>query len=165
MSICDDPNAIPAIDLDECIGNSLVTLNTNFQRLREEICTNSTEISSLQVELSGITTRYNTLTSVNATLRPKAIVAFNGTTGTPLLSYNIGSVTRTNIGRYTVTFSPAFTNTNYAVIGTSQETLSTSNQGWVQPTSFTNSNVGINIRKDNGDYLDPAYISIIVYNT
>lgn len=165
MSLCDDPNAIPSIDLDECIGNSLVTLNTNFQRLREEICTNNSEISALQFELSGLTTRYNSLTSINSRLRPKAIVAFNGTTGTPTLSYNIGSITRTNVGRYTVTFSPVFTNTNYVVIGTSQETSAGSNQGWVQPTSFTNSNVGINIRRSDGTFIDSDYISVLIYNT
>lgn len=166
MSLCDDPNAIPAIDLDECIGNSLVTLNTNFQRLKEEICTNSSEISSLQVELSGLTTRYNALTSVNATLRPKAIVAFNNT-GTPLLSYNIGSVTKTSTGQYRVTFSPVFTNTNYAVICTSQETLSTSIQGWARPTTpFNNSYVDINIQQNTlNSYFDPQYVSVLIYNT
>jgi hypothetical protein len=52
----------------------------------------------------------------------KAWVNFNGTTASPSTiraSYNVGSVTKNGTGDYTLNFTNAFVDTNYAVIGTS----------------------------------------------
>ena len=45
----------------------------------------------------------------------KAWVNLNGSTGAVRTSYNVSSVTRTGTGTYTVTFTNAFVDANYAV--------------------------------------------------
>jgi hypothetical protein len=52
----------------------------------------------------------------------KAWVNFNGTTspGTIRASYNIFQVTKTGTGRYTVNFTNAFADANYAPVGTAE---------------------------------------------
>lgn len=46
----------------------------------------------------------------------KAWVNFNGSTGAIRASYNVGSVTRTSTGQYTVNFTNAFADVNYACV-------------------------------------------------
>lgn len=46
----------------------------------------------------------------------KAWVIFTGAAGAIVGSYNVASVTRNSAGNYTVTFTTAFANTNYAVV-------------------------------------------------
>ena len=47
----------------------------------------------------------------------KAWVRFNGTNGTITTSQNVSSVVRNSTGDYTITFSSAFANTNYIMVG------------------------------------------------
>ena len=52
--------------------------------------------------------------------RAKAWIKFSGaTTGAILGSYGISSISNPNTGEYTITFSTAFANTNYAVVACS----------------------------------------------
>ena len=60
----------------------------------------------IKVQSSGVTT--NALAWVN----------FAGTTGAIRASYNVSSVTRASAGLYTVNFTTALTDANYAVAGT-----------------------------------------------
>jgi hypothetical protein len=46
----------------------------------------------------------------------KAWVTFTGAAGTVSASYNVSSVTRTGTGVYTVNFTNAFSDTNYATL-------------------------------------------------
>jgi len=48
----------------------------------------------------------------------KAWVNFNGTNGTIRTSFNVSSVTRNGTGDYTVTFTTAMPNADYASMGT-----------------------------------------------
>jgi hypothetical protein len=52
----------------------------------------------------------------------KAWVAYNGTTSTIRSSYNVSSVTRIAAGRYTIIFTTAFSDANYAVTALTQQT-------------------------------------------
>ena len=63
----------------------------------------------------------------------KAWVCFDGTTGTLnqpdvtiLAHFNVASVTDNGTGLYTVTFTNGFSDTNYAVVGTTASTTTTS---------------------------------------
>jgi hypothetical protein len=47
----------------------------------------------------------------------KAWVNFDGTAGTVRTSYNVSSITRNGTGTYTVNFTNAFADANYAPIG------------------------------------------------
>ena len=48
----------------------------------------------------------------------KAWVNFAGSTGTKISSYNVSSVTRNSSGNYTINYTNALQDTNYAVMGT-----------------------------------------------
>ena len=54
----------------------------------------------------------------------KAWVNFNGSSPTVRASYNISSVTRASAGQYTVNFTNAFSDTNYAVVANASSTQS-----------------------------------------
>ena len=58
MSICDLPNAITTIDLDECVGTSLATINTNFLKLQQQACEDSSELSRLTQDLLALSSSY-----------------------------------------------------------------------------------------------------------
>jgi N-methylhydantoinase B/oxoprolinase/acetone carboxylase alpha subunit len=54
----------------------------------------------------------------------KAWVNFNGASPTVRASYNVSSVTRASAGQYTVNFTTAFSDTNYAVVASASPTQS-----------------------------------------
>jgi len=54
----------------------------------------------------------------------KAYVTFNGSDGSILGSYNVTSVTKTSSSDYTINFTNALPNANYAVSGISSNLLS-----------------------------------------
>ena len=60
----------------------------------------------------------------------KAWVNFNGT-GTVAIraSYNVSSITDNGVGNYTVNFTTAMADTNYAVVSTAGRTYTSSNSG------------------------------------
>jgi hypothetical protein len=63
----------------------------------------------IQVQSNGVNT--------NA----QAWLVYDGVTPSILSSYNISSVTRNGTGSYTLNFTNAFVDTNYAVIGTTSQ--------------------------------------------
>jgi len=164
MSLCNPATPIQTIDFDECIGLSLATINTNFRLLQEQNCITFNDLTTIQKDLTALTSRYNTLTALRPQIA-KAVATFNGT-GTPLLSFNIAGITRTSTGVYTLSFSTAFPDISYALIGTSISTAtSASNFSWVQPTTaFATTSVTINIRDLSGTFVNPEYVSIAAFS-
>ena len=69
----------------------------------------------------------------------KAWVQFQGSNGTINSSYNVSSVTRNSSGDFTVTFTNAFADANYAFAVSSQWNVSTNNSTivWNAPTTTT----------------------------
>jgi len=69
----------------------------------------------------------------------KAWVQFQGSNGTINSSYNVSSVTRNGTGDYTVNFTNAFSDANYAFAVSSQWAVSTNNSTivWNSPTTTT----------------------------
>jgi hypothetical protein len=69
----------------------------------------------------------------------KAWVQFQGASGTINASYNVSSVTRNSTGDYTVTYTNAFSDANYAFAVSSQWAVSTNNSTivWNSPTTTT----------------------------
>jgi N-methylhydantoinase B/oxoprolinase/acetone carboxylase alpha subunit len=65
----------------------------------------------------------------------KAWVNFNGTSGSISSSFNTSSVTRNGTGDYTVNFTTALPNTNYAYFGTGRR-----NAGTQRPINFSQDN-------------------------
>jgi hypothetical protein len=168
MSICFNPFAVQTIDLDECIGLSLATINTNYQQLLQENTATCEELDLISNNLANLYTRYESLTSQRRGMA-KATVAFDGTgTATPSVysSFNIARVLRRSTGVFELSYLSAFPNANYALIGTSMLTAtSATNFSWVQPTTaFATTSATINIRDLSGTFVNPEYVSIAVYS-
>lgn len=168
MSICLNPDVIQTIDLDECIGASLATINANFNLLQDENCLTFAELQTFSTKLSTLNTKYKELTSYRPQMA-KAAVAFDGTgTATPSVysSFNVARVLRRSTGVFELSFTTAFPNISYALIGTSMLTAtSTNNYSWVQPTTaFAPTSATINIRDLSGTFINPFYVSIVAYS-
>ena len=168
MSICFSENAIQTIDLDECIGLSLATINSNYKLLQDENCYTFEELETISLNLTGLNAAYSALTALTQG-RAKAGAVFDGTgVAVPSVysSFNIARILRRSTGVFELSFTTPFVNTNYALIGTSQvSSTTTSNFSWVQPsTIFATTSATINIRDLSGTYVNPAYVSIAVYS-
>jgi len=166
MRICTDREAIAVIDLDECLGLSLATINTNFSLLKEANCLTQEEIDKRQNQLNDLNSRINSLSS-ELLIIPKALVTFKASSNPSIInSLRVISVSSLDTGVFQLSFVPQFNNNNYTLIGTSFELSATPTYTWVQPTTaVTSSAATINIRNENGDFINPEYISITVFNT
>ena len=168
MSICSNPYSIQRIELDECIGLSLATITSNYQLLLQENCSTFEELERISQNITSLQTRYKSLTAQSVGLA-KATVAFDGTgTASPSVysSFNVARVLRTSTGVFELSFTTAFPNISYALIGTSLGTAtSAANFSWMQPTTnFTPTSVTINITDLSGTFVNPEYVSIIAYS-
>ena len=168
MSICFNQFAVQMIDLDECIGSSLATINTNYQQLIQENIATCEELERISNSLANLYTRYISLTSQAQGLA-KATVTFDGTgTAVPSVysSFNVARVLRRSTGVFELSFTTAFPNISYALIGTSISTATSSqNFSWVQPTTaFATTSATINIRDLSGTFVNPEYVSIAIYS-
>jgi hypothetical protein len=99
---------------------------------------------------------------------PKAWVTFQGSDGTILASYNVSTVTRNAAGNYTIDFTTAFSNANYAVTawapdltgGSGSSTVVTANQGDTKSTTQCQ----IRTRRSTNDTAgDPAYVCLAFF--
>lgn len=166
MRICTDRDAIATIDLDECVGLSLATINTNFQLLKEANCLTDEEIKNKQFQINELTNKINSLSAECANI-PKALVTFDGSTNPVdiINSLRVVQVSSLNTGVYSLSFEPPFNDTNYLILGTCSQLSATPNYTWVQPTSsVTNSSTVINIRNVNGDFEVPKYVTVTIFN-
>lgn len=173
-TICNNPFSIPTIDIDECIGTSLATINSNFQELKVNECLTFDEIQRIETNLIDLSSRYFSLSSYVPRIS-KAWVHFSidANTNTPDIktSFNVDSVTPITTGSYAITFTEALPTSGYALIGTCTETEKITgtfpNQSptyvWLQPTTFTTTSAGINIRNVSGTFAIPEYVSIAIY--
>lgn len=96
----------------------------------------------------------------------KAWVSFNGTgTVAILASYNVSSITDNGTGLYTINFTTALTDANYAVAGAALNVNSLSVQVHgtynVAPSVKTTSAVQINVSQSTTLY-DCAFVSAII---
>jgi hypothetical protein len=163
MNICDRYfSPVQIIDLDECVGLSLATINENFRLLQEQNCFHFNEVELIQAELSSLYIKYTSLSALRPQIA-RGSISFNGTGNNPLnvyTSFNI-SVQKLTTGTFELSFAPnTFFNTNYALVGTCNDFA------WIQPLlPFTTTTVTINIRNRTGILIDPEYISLVTYNT
>ena len=165
MNICTDRQAIAPIDLDECLGLSLATINTNFNLLKEANCFTSEELTVKQNEINDLTTKVNSL-STDLTKVAQALVVFDGTNdpATIIKSSRVAKVDRLSTGVFELSFVPSFLDTNYLIVGTCIETSTNSKYTWVAPTATqTVSTSIVNIRNESGDFVNPNYVSVSIF--
>lgn len=177
MRLCDNPYSVPVIDIDECIGLSLATINANVNNIKEELCLNDDELATIQTNVNILSSNIVSLSSITPGFA-SAWVVFDGTRDTNEIytlsgdrliykSSGVASVSRVSTGTYTITYTQPFSNTNYALIGTSSETLSGGRYTWLQPITFGTTSATINIHSDTDNVAtlaDAEYISISIYN-
>lgn len=96
---------------------------------------------------------------------PKAFVRFNGANGNIISSYNVGSVTRTGTGRYTIVFQNNLPDTNYLVMGSASNPGSESYNRVVAPVegTLTTSQFNIGVIHGSPGYADQPSVNVVVY--
>ena len=163
MSICEKRDLIQNIDIDECIGNSLIKITTNTTGVETEVCTARADVTDLRNDYNTFSTTICAL-STSFQRFAKATVVFSGNSvGTGaglrdvLATYNVASVSSLNIGRYAIYFTQPLSDNKYALVGSCQN-------GSVHPTLFTSTSAVINIVNPSGILSDSNYISVLVYN-
>jgi hypothetical protein len=101
----------------------------------------------------------------------KVWVKFAGGSGTINGSFNVSSVTRTSTGYYTVNFTTAMPNADYAVTGASKNqdnttTTAGNNPIAVGPISFATGSIGIVTPSTTaGTLVDPFAVSVAIFSS
>jgi hypothetical protein len=99
----------------------------------------------------------------------KAWAVFDGASSspiTPAASYNISSITKSGTGLYTLNFTSAMSNANYAILGNAQGTYATNFAPIVATqysTTPTTTSFSIQAQADSGALWDLPRISVIVF--
>jgi hypothetical protein len=104
----------------------------------------------------------------------KAWVYFNGT-GTPTInsSFNVSSITDNGTADYTINFTTAMPNANYAVSGSSSgDTTSHYSyicvrmniNGTTSPSAFQTNSIRIIVRNEGGTAIDFANIGVVIHS-
>lgn len=175
MAVCPIENNILNIPREECIGNSLTRINDYFRALRIQTCENYTKLEGIDASILALQTLFNTISSISLPGTAKAWVKFDGTRDSvnvqsTLLtnrfiysSYNIFSIYRKAIGDYRIYFQTPFSTANYAVVGTSNETVSELGEyTWLQPYSYTQNYTDVRVHGNTlSDTVDSEHISVI----
>jgi len=167
--------AITTINRSEYIGNSLETINNNFSNLKDGICDNELNISSLQGDIQNLDTFIVNLSTEVIHGVSKVLVKFSGpkdingstTSNNPnrliYNSYNISSVYKKNTGDYRVYFSSPLSTSNYLVLATNSEKTSLSgNYIWSQPYSTTKEYLEIKTQSSDGLLADADFVSVSI---
>ena len=105
-------------------------------------------------------------TSISGANVAKAWVNFNGTLATPITpraQYNVSSVTKSGTGDYTVNFTTAMADANYAASGLAGEGSTTNRfiAGWFDTPTTTSIRVRTSDATITAD--DCAYVSVIIF--
>jgi hypothetical protein len=103
---------------------------------------------------TGVLATQNGMTGI-----AKAWVNYNGSSQTILSSFNISSITYVGTGNYTVNFTNAMPNSNYAIAGM--------NISWVQNyNSLSTTNFTLNpFRSTDGAGINPTSVSAVVFSS
>lgn len=157
MSFCTDPNSIISIDINECVGNSLTTMNANFNIIKNEICDQHSNVISNESEKNILTNQVISLSS-QLNLIPKCSVKFNDE-GTIISGEAISNVERLSTGIFRVFFTNNFNDTNYLTIASNiSETPC-----FIFITDESTNYVEIKTRNSSGNLINPNFINLIFF--
>jgi hypothetical protein len=95
----------------------------------------------------------------------RAWVNFEGSTAAIRGSFNVSSVTRNSSGNWTINFTTAMPNANYAFTGTGSLTA---NEGVLQPAETLATYLAGSVRcvfYDTGAYRDPHTVSVAIFSS
>ena len=117
-------------------------------------------ISTLN-DSSGVLATQNGMTGIS-----KAWLCYNGTTQTILGSFNVSSVTRNGTGDYTMNFTTAMPNANYAVAGMARNNDNNNDTYIVQmqlSSTKTTSAFQFTARENGGTGQDTPECDVVVF--
>ena len=110
----------------------------------------------------------NATTATTANNGAKAWVQFDGTSGTIRASYNVASVTRNSTGDYTINFTSAMANANYAFVGTCALNITGDRNTVVAaPYNQAPTTSALRIATTGGatsSLLDMLYVSVVIFD-
>jgi hypothetical protein len=156
MSFCSNRYILPTIELEELIGKSLNTINTNFSLISKQTCSEDLQLKEIQNIYSSLQHRIN---SLGEELRgsPIAYVLFDGL-GNSLRQKRISSVNRTSVGIYRISFSSPI-NSPYLVVPSAVSFYT------IQISIIDESvnSVIVASRQQNGTLIDPEKISLTFF--
>jgi len=159
----------------EYIGNSLSTINNNFQSLKDGICDNQSQITNLQVSLQSLDTALTQLSSYAFQGIAKLWVKFSGSNDIDNVpsflvpdryifnSLGISSVYRKSIGDYRIYFSIPLTTEHYNFSVSNKETLFSGKYYYSQVYSTQKEYLDLRIRASDGSLTDSEFISLILF--
>lgn len=96
----------------------------------------------------------------------KAWVNFNGTSTVAIrASYNVSSITDNGVGDYTVNFTTAMVDANYATVATPSSNASDSSLANIRSatTAPTASLVRIGCTSGSGTFIDPTFVNVSIF--
>lgn len=177
MADCPIESTIQSIPREECIGNSLTRINSNFTDLKNQTCANFSRLNEIDSSILTLQTLFNTLSGITVPGTAKAWLKFDGTRDTTgavtafltdrfiYSSYNVGSVFKKKIGDYRIYFQTPFPSRDYIVTGTSSETQASGGEyTWLQPYTYTTTYVDVRVHGNSvTDTVDPQHVSIVIY--
>lgn len=98
----------------------------------------------------------------------KAWVNFDGSTGTIRSSFNVGSVTKNSQGDYTINYSTAMPNTNYAAVGSAGRNGTGGSNFLCDPQYYapaTGSQRFVTFNYSGGGLVDPPIVAVAVFSS
>jgi hypothetical protein len=155
MSFCSNPYSLISVDLNELIGKSLNTINTNFSLIKEQICLEDIFLNQFENKCQVLESK---ISSFQQELQktPSIFINFTGN-GNILNQKGVSSVSRISLGVYRINFSSP--QTNY-ILGGSLVSLTS---GFISIISETSTFVTLNVRQHNGNLFDPEKISLVFF--
>lgn len=175
---------VPSITLipnTECIGNSLVTINTNYSNIKNAFTTVNTDFANINNALNTLTTFANGISSAQLA---KGWVKFNprrNKDSVPVIdlsnreilnSYNVNTVYREDTGKYLITLAAPIGN-EFTVTGTVSPQppgIGTASIGVLNLDPTTpfpapgNISCRVIVRNLEGDAIDPSLVCLTFFS-
>jgi hypothetical protein len=167
--------SISTIPNTEYIGNSLPTINNNFQSLKDSVCDNQSQITNLHLSLQSLDAVLTQLSSYAFQGIAKLWVKFSGTNDADnvpsflvadrhiLNSLGISSVYRKSIGDYRIYFSTPLQTEHYNFSVCNKETLLSGKYYYAQVYNTQKEYLDIRVKASDGSLSDSEFISLIVF--
>lgn len=159
----------------EYIGNSLLTINNNFESLKNGVCDNQSQITALKESLQALDISITSLSALSIRSVAKFWVKFSGTLDIENTfsefnsdrylynALNVSSVLRRSKGNYRVIFSYPAPSTQYNFSVSNKETIISSKHYHAQVYNTEKEHIDIKVQSLDGSLIDPEFVSLLVF--
>lgn len=168
------------IQRTECIGNSLITINNNFDNLDQSVTNINNEVGELIGNLNNVSTLVTNISSQQLALAWVAFDPYRSQQFGPnapnlennarylIAEYNVTSVIKVGTGVFTVTVPFDFPRTNQiphlSISGLARP--ADTNMAIVNLGEATTSNTFIvTVKNQNNSFVNPLYVNLTIFGT